>query len=167
MWCLLSYENVYHMAFNKTSSKYVAGLYYTYINIKHYVCDIGISSFPGAGGVRFSLRGTTYQNNSLVTLDEIGEWDNALLCVTDLTACCKHPFTGEMGLALGNWFFPNGTRVPSEGGHWDFFRARGQMVVHMHRRRGRVRGIYHCEIPDAINNEQTIYIGVYSGSTGE
>ena len=147
---------------------YIAGLYYTYINIKHSVCDIGISSFPGAGGVRFSLRGTTYQNNSLVTLEDIGEWDNALLCLTDLTACCKRPFTGEMGLALGNWFFPNGTRVPSEGGHrWDFFRARGQMVVHIHRRRGRVSGIYRCEIPDAMNNEQTIYIGVYTPSTGE
>ena len=28
-------------------------------------------------------------------------------------------------------------------------------------------GIYRCEIPDAINVTQTIYIGVYSASTGE
>ena len=42
-------------------------------------------------------------------------WDDALLCVTDLTACCIPPYTGEMGSALGNWFFPNETRVPSPG----------------------------------------------------
>ena len=117
--------------------------------------------------MRFSLRGTTYQNNSLVTLEDIGEWDDALLCLTDKTACCKHPFTGEMGLALGNWFFPNGTGVPSEGGHWDFFRARGQMVVHLHRRRGGVNGIHHCVAPDAMNITQTIYIGVYTADTGK
>ena len=102
-----------------------------------------------------------------MTLEEIGEWDDALLCLTDQPACCRPPFTGVNMFAIGNWFFPNGTRVPSEGGHWDFFRARGQMVVHMHRRRGRVSGIYRCEIPDAMDNEQTMYIGVYSGSTGE
>ena len=130
------------------------------MNIKTFL----IFSGTGDEGVRFSLNGTTYQNNSLVTLEEIGEWDDALLCLTNLTACCKRPFTE---LALGSWFFPNGTRVPSEGGHWDFFRARGQMVVHMHRRRHGVNGIYRCEIPDAMSNTQTIYIGVYTVSTGE
>ena len=100
-----------------------------------------------------------------MTLEDIGEWDDALLCLTNQPACCKRPFTGEMGRALGSWFFPNGTRVPSR--HWDFFRARGQMIVHMHRRRGGVSGIYRCEILDAMNNTQTIYIGVYPASTGE
>ena len=37
----------------------------------------------------------------------------------------------------------------------------------MSRRRGGVEGIYRCEIPDAVNVLQTIYIGVYSTSTGE
>ena len=102
-----------------------------------------------------------------MNLEDIGEWDNALFCLTDKTACCKCPFTGEMQLVLGNWFFPNKTRVPSESGHWDVFRARGQMAVSMHRRRGGVNGIYSCEIPDAMNVTQTIYIGVYTTDTGE
>ena len=46
------------------------------------LCDIGIPSVPGAGNVSFSLNGTTYQNNSLVTLENIGEGDDALLCLT-------------------------------------------------------------------------------------
>ena len=99
-----------------------------------------------------------------MTLENIGEGDDALLCITNQTACCRPP---DVGSAIGNWFFPNGTRVPSSGKEWDFHRTRGQMVISLHRRRGGVEGIYHCEIPDAVNVTRTIYIGVYSASTGE
>ena len=105
-----------------------------------------------------------YQNNSLVTLEDIGEGDNALLCLTDLTACCRMPYT--IRLALGNWFYSNGTRVPSSGVQWDFHRTRGHMRVRLHRRRGGEEGIYSCVIPDAMNVTQTIYIGVYSANNG-
>ena len=121
--------------------------------------------------VRFALRGTIYQNNSLVTLEDIGKNVNALLCITDLSACCRPSHTGGP-FSLGNWFFPNGTKVrgsivDENGTQWDFYRTRHQMVVHMNRRRGGVDGIYHCEIPDALNVTQTIYLGVYKASTGE
>ena len=127
---------------------------YLYRPHKHH--DIGISSFPAA-----VLRGTPYQNNSIVTLEDIGEGDDALLCITNRTACCRPPYTA------GNWFFPNGSRVPSSGDQWGFHRTRGQMVVRLNRRRGGEEGIYRCEIPDAMNVNQMIYIGVYSASTGE
>ena len=127
----------------------------------HEHSDIGIFSFPGASDVWFSLNGTTYQNNSIVILEEISEGGDALLCITNQTDCCYHP-------PKGNWVFPNGTRVPSRTNRtWDFFRTRGPMVVRMNRKRGVVEGIYHCEIPDTMNATQTIYIGVYSASTGE
>ena len=126
-----------------------------------------LSSFPGATDVWFSLKGTTYRNNSIVTLEDIGGGGDALLCKTSLTACCRPPYTGGTRKAIGNWYFPNKTRVPSLGNKWDFFRARGQMVVRMNRRRGGVEGIYRCVIPDAMNVTQTIYIGVYSAKTGE
>ena len=125
-------------------------------------------SFPG--DVRFSLRGTPYQNNSFVFLEDIGDGDDALLCITNQTACCIHLYTGEEGHAMGNWFFPNGTRVPSHTANetsdlqWDLYSTRGEMVVHMHRRRGGEDGIYRCEIPDAMGINQTIYIGVYTRS---
>ena len=78
-----------------------------------------ISSFSGAGEVWFSLESTTYQNNNIVTLEEIGEGDdNALLCMTNLTTCCQSSGTGEMGNAIGNWYFPNGSRVPNSGTHF-------------------------------------------------
>ena len=123
-----------------------------------------ISFFQGAGDVWFSLRGTTYHNNSNVILEDISEGDDALLCITNQTACCRSD-SGGNGSVLGNWFFPNGSRIP--GYQWNFYRTRGQMVVRLHRRRGGVEGIYRCEIPDTMNVMQTIYIGVYSASTGE
>ena len=127
----------------------------------HNKLDLYISSFPGAGDVWFSLRGTTYQNNSIVILEDIGEGDDALLCKTNQTACCQGRYVA------GNWFFPNGTRVPSSHEQWDFHRTRGQSVVLLHRRRDGVEGIYRCDIPDTLGFTQTIYIGVYSASTGE
>ena len=85
--------------------------------------------------------------------------------MTDFRNCCRPPYTGEMGNAIGNWFFPNGSRVHSSGSKWDFHRARGHMVVLLHHRRGGAEGIYRCEIPDAMNVIQTIYIRVYSADT--
>ena len=125
------------------------------------ICGVAISSFPDAGDVWFSLNGTTYQNNSNVTLEDIGEGDDGLLCVTNQTACCRPPHAKQ---ATGNWFFPNGTRVPSSGRQWDLHRTRGDMMVLLHRRRGGVEGVYSCEILDALNVTQTIYIGVYTAS---
>ena len=100
-------------------------------------------------------------------LEDIGEGGDALLCRTNQTACCRPPYTSVNGSSLGNWFFPNGTRVPGNGMNWDFYRTRGQMVVRMHRRRGGVEGIYRCEIADTFGFIQTLYIGVYSANTGE
>ena len=104
-----------------------------------------------------------------MTLEDIGNYsDTALLCMTDLTACCRSPQTN--GFSLGNWYFPNGTRVPNKFINetiWDFYRDRDLMVVRMKRRRGGEEGIYRCDIPDSTNITQAIYIGVYNASTGE
>ena len=108
-----------------------------------------------------------------MTLEKICEDDDALFCITNQTACCQHPYTDGQMLVLGNWFFPNGTRVPNHIVNeslnliWNFHRSRGQMVVGLNRRGGGVNGIYHCKIPDAMNVTQTLYIGVYTASTGK
>ena len=98
-----------------------------------------------------------------MNLEDIGEGGAALHCLTDQPACCRPPYSG----AIGNWYFPNGTRVPSSSQQWDLHRTRGHMVVSLHRRSGGVDGVYRCVIPDTRNVIQTIYIGVYSASTGE
>ena len=120
-----------------------------------------LANFPDTGDVWFSLRGITYQNNSCVILEDIGESDDALLCRTN--------FTGLNRTVLRNWFFPNGTKVPGLGNGMDFYRTRSkdQMVVRLNRRRGGEEGIYRCEISDSTDVIQTIYIGVYSAGSGE
>ena len=120
------------------------------------------------GEVGFTFKGAVLSNNSLVTLDDIGEGDDALRCMTDNTSCCRPPYTDSIGqTALGNWIFPNGTRVPSSDIQWDFHRTRRHMVVLLHRRRGEVDGVFYCVVPDKEGNEQTTYIGVYTAGTGE
>ena len=106
----------------------------------------------------------TLNNNSLVTLDDIGEGEDALRCMTDNISCCRPPYARS---ATGNWFFPNGTRVPSSGGQWDFHRTRGDMTVFLHKRRGGVDGVFYCVVPDKEGIQQTTYIGVYTAGTGE
>ena len=98
-----------------------------------------------------------------MTLEDLGEGDDdALLCLTD-----QPPYTSGNRTALGNWFFPNGTRVPSIDKQWDFQRTRDRMVVRLNRRGMGQDGVYRCEIPDTLNVTQTIYIGVYTESAGE
>ena len=120
-----------------------------------------MSLFPRAGDIWFSLNGTTYHNNSIVALEDIGERDDDLDCISNQTICNQTCKT--------NWFFPNETRVPSRNATWDFYRTRGQMVVRLNRRRGGEEGIYRCEISDSKNATHTVYIGVYTTntSTGE
>ena len=102
-------------------------------------------------------------------MENIGVEGDALFCVTNLTACCQG-HAGENRSAIGDWFLPNATRVPSESVNatqWDFYRDREKMMVLLHRRRNGVEGIYSCEIPDSMNVIQTIYIGVYTAKTGK
>ena len=109
-----------------------------------------------------------YQNNSLVSLENIGENGHALRCMTDNPACCRlHSTNGTGRPVVGNWFFPNGTRVLSYDKQWDFHRKRGHRVVNLSRTRGGANGVYRCVVPDAMNVTQTIYIGVYTAGTGE
>ena len=131
--------------------------------------DIGIF-FLHAVDVWFSLNNTTYRNNSLVTLEGIGENNASLLCMSNLTACCRSPYSENLS-ASGNWFFPNKSRVPNENSNSTIYRTRSRSKrvekIQMHHRRGGVEGIYRCEIPDSMNAVQTIYIGVYNTSTGK
>ena len=116
----------------------------------------------------FLFRGTTYQNNSLVTLEEFGKGDNALHCITNDTDCCTKAFIRENGVEVyGDWYYPNGTRVKSSGVEWDFYRNRGLSVVRMLWRRGGDVGIYRCQLPYVTNDTAYLYIGVYTANTGE
>ena len=109
-------------------------------------------------GLFLSLRGTPIDNDSFVDVDDIGEGDTALFCLTNATNCCTSTLTG--GPALGNWFFPDGLGVPSGTGVSSngFYRTRGLSVVSLHHQNNpseSLRGRFSCEL---LGN--TIYVNI-------
>ena len=103
-------------------------------------------------------------------LENIGEDDTALLCMSNLSACCRQQYTVENVSVRGNWFLPSGSTIANETSSElrDFYSERGQVVV-VRLNLGRIgeNGIYRCEIPDSLNVTQTIYIGGYTAGNGE
>ena len=112
-----------------------------------------------------TLRGVHYPNNSEVLLTDIGEGDNALLCLTDNTQCCRgsdNPF----GVFLGQWYFPNGSTPRGSPSGNSIYRTRGPSVVRLNRRNNATSptGLYRCEIPDASGTTQTLFVNLTLGT---
>ena len=103
------------------------------------------------------LRNQTYLNNSIVAINDIGEGDNALLCLTDKPDCCKSP----NGPLQGEFYYPNSSAV----GHPNkdtLYRNRGPQVVRLNRRNDVLSptGVYRCEIPDLSGMNRSLYINI-------
>ena len=113
--------------------------------------------------IAFQLSGVFYANNSNVFIGGIGEEDDALLCLTDATQCCRG--SDNPSGALGEWYFPDGTLVPDgQDASRDIFRNRGPSVVRLNHRNNAQSptGVYRCEIPDVSGTNQNIFVGVNS-----
>jgi hypothetical protein len=114
-------------------------------------------------GVQLVLKGTIYRNNSLFFLNELGrisdlESDNVLQCITDKAECCKYPRSNR----FGEWYFPNGSRIPIEGDATVFYRNRGHGgAVNLNRASHQLEvvpptGHYCCRVPNAADVNQTL-----------
>ena len=58
-----------------------------------------------------SFNGTTLASHSYVDFSQVGNdrsGSDSVQCITDLSTCC----TGADGPHRGDWYFPNGTRLP-------------------------------------------------------
>ena len=108
-------------------------------------------------------------DHSYVNLSEVRNNDNMtnVWCHTDLSTCCS----ASQGPYRGDWYFPDGTRLPFSG---DIYEGRGaQRVVLQRTTATGPTGIYRCDIPtNAVHDNTdtsvraTVYIGLYSGSQG-
>ena len=105
--------------------------------------------------VYFELKGMVYANNSAVPMLNIGKGENALLCRTNKKECCGTPPN-----RYGEFYYPNGIRIPVAKQKHGFYRDRGQQVIRLNRREevASPRGKYRCEIPDGDGVTQKIYI---------
>ena len=78
--------------------------------------------------------------------NDSGTQDNALLCLTNNTRCCR---SGD-GAATGEWYFPNGGKVKTKGDisrTANFYRNRGKSVVRLNQEDSTTeRGRFHCEL---------------------
>ena len=115
-------------------------------------------------GVYLSLNGAVYVNNSVILITEIGETNtmpsqnDGLQCITDRRPCCK-------GQRIGEWYFPNGTKVPIQGSGANsaeaFYRNRGlnDGTVYLNRVSTDIMsptGLFCCVVPDANNVSQSL-----------
>ena len=111
--------------------------------------------------VYLSLNGIVIPNHGYVEISRIGSNDDsALLCHTNFP---PPPDSAHSG---GDWFAPDGTRVSGTDVP-GFARTRGSMVVRLGESTGTpLEGIYRCEIKDADETLQTVYVGLYNAGAG-
>ena len=113
-----------------------------------------------------AFRGQTLANHSYVDLSLVGSdvsGSDSVQCHTDLDKCCS----STQGNHRGDWYFPNGTRLPLSG---DIYENRGDNRVDLRHRGGvtSLGGIYRCDIPVRGNSiRESVYVGLYSGSGGK
>ena len=115
-----------------------------------------------------SFMGQTLANHSYVDISQVGTGDAAVQCHTDLDTCCNI----AQGLHRGDWYFPNGTRLPFRGGG-DTILARQNQRVELHRTVSTAMeptGIYRCDIEtNALHDNgmnETVYVGLYTSDGG-
>ncbi len=87
-------------------------------------------------------------------ITDIGEGDNALLCVTDNTECCRTGGNGE-------FFYPDGTAVGFSTSN-SLYKNRGEQFISLNRRNGATfpLGRYRCAIPDANGVTTSVFINI-------
>ena len=119
-----------------------------------------------------SFMGQTLANHSYVNISQVGIDDSgsdSVQCHTDLNTCC----TGAQGSHRGDWYFPNGTRLPFHDGG-EIVEYRQPQRVYFRRINPTVMGptgIYHCDIstvPVHSNGmRETVYVGLYTSDKGK
>ena len=76
-----------------------------------------------------SKNGQVYPNNSILSLSEVFGTRYSLLCVTERRPCCSS------SSIAGDWYYHNGTAVPSYGQGFSFYTSRGDDgTVRLHTR---------------------------------
>ena len=152
-----------------------------------FCCSVGEvycqQTFPYVSFMDKTLANHSYVDLSLVGNDTSGS--DSVQCITDLSTCCS----GPQGQHRGDWYFPNGTRLPfsGRGGIWYFpggtrllfyagiFESRGSQRVDLRcgNNANSPTGIYRCDIPTGAVHDNTgrsvrviVYVGLYTASGG-
>ena len=117
-----------------------------------------------------TFMGETLPNHSYVDLSLVGGIDsgNEVVCKTDLSTCCGGGGGGG-GPDRGDWYFPNGDRLPFPGnGPLVEKRLTKQVQLSLGAGSDSIpSGIYRCSIEtNAVHSDdntarETVYVGLY------
>ena len=115
--------------------------------------------------VSCGLMGQALANHSYVDLSTVrSDISDSVVCHTDLNTCCS---SGQ-GIHRGDWYFPDGTRLPFADRSVPIGLARtAQIAVIRRTTAAGPTGIYRCDIPTNVvhNSEnslrETVYVGLY------
>ena len=117
-----------------------------------------------------TFMGETLPDHSYMNLSLVGGLGsgNEVVCHTDLSTCCS-----GAGSDRGDWYFPNGDRLPFPGGNHPLIERRSFQRVELIRGTGSgsiPSGMYHCSIETtAVHSDdntdtttrETVYVGLY------
>ena len=122
-----------------------------------------------------SFMGQTLDNHSYVDISQVGSdgsGGDTVQCITDLNTCC----TSADGPHRGDWYFPDGNRLPFAAANIGIYEARVAQRVDIRRNTNAnsPTGIYRCDIPtnavhdddDTSVRDTPVYVGLYTASGG-
>ena len=118
-----------------------------------------------------SFMGQTLDDHSYVDISQVGNTlggSENVWCHTDLNTCCS----GIQGPHRGDWYFPNGERLPFPG-DGDIVQSRQAQRVDLRRinNANEPTGIYYCDIATVAvyndNMRETVYVGLYNSEGGK
>ena len=126
-----------------------------------------------------SFMGQTLANHAYVDLSLVGRPDfpddggsgEGVQCITDLSSCCSD----TEGPHRGDWYFPDGTRLPFAASNVDTFehRVSQRVDIRCNSNANSPTGIYRCDIPTNVVHDDsdisvrdTVYVGLYTASGG-
>ena len=102
-------------------------------------------------GVKLIHADRTIGNGSVLSIEAVGENEEALLCHTRRKGCCAV----DSNSRIGEWYYPNSTIVPNCETNHNFYRNRnnsGYVFLHQKNHESSATGEYCCELPDSYDN---------------
>ena len=122
---------------------------------------------PGPTGLYFN--GQPHQNNSVIDssaidndLDSIFIVDT-VVCLTGHFPCCNSDD--------GGWYSPTGSPLQMRTApgmfYQRYFRRQSARLYQSVTAPASAEGLFHCQLPDAANVTQYVYIGIYESGTGK
>ena len=118
------------------------------------------------------LKGVTLPNNSFLDFNDIANvpdigggaaGQEVLNCRTDLFNCCN---PAQAGVPVGEWYYPDGIALlfDADGATFRANRIRSNVRL-WHRDNPPERGHFHCEVRNAFQVNQTVYVNICELST--